>query len=208
MNAKIKPQANTANPCPYCASPDLFNEALALPKLRSIVTEKNLPERLKGFTVQILWTETKENLWHPLPPLFFSYTHESTPDKKSWQHGVYFACRFTHKSNPIIVDMHWWEPPHGRIVTLRGIPDAGASSQDLKLINEVLKLLRAEARGAPKIDKVELIEAIQKQGAKATQSEVATELGVAAKSLQRWARRNGFQTWEEVKRNYAQMRIF
>ncbi len=248
MNAKIKPQANTANPCPYCASPDLFNKALALPRGRGeppkylqtgsylrhlpnmsdldenrkafdfkteirgqywlhYFTEKNLAARFKGFNVQLLGMETKKDFGLPARP-FFLTTIDRVPGKQAWRFGAYFACRFIHKSSPIIVDIHWWPLQHKRIVTLRSLPDEGMSSQELKSINEVLKLVRTETRGEPKISTVGVIDAFQKLGKDASQTAVARELSVSRRALQLWGSREGLPTWNQVLGRYGNMKIW
>ena len=63
----------------------------------------------------------------------------------------------------------------------------------------MLEFFKIETRGEPKVSELEISAAMRKLGADATQAEVANGLQVTVRTLQRWAGRNGFQSWEEVK---------
>jgi hypothetical protein len=165
-----------------------------------IYTEKNLVDRLAGFTVYMLGMETERQMAFPPGP-FMQTIIDRRGFGAPWFFGIYFAIRFTHKKSPVVIDIHWWHS-HGRIVTMRGIPDDGAASKDLKLVNDVLKLLRTETRGDPKVNAADFVLALGKLGMDATQNAVAKEMGITARTLQRWATRNGCETWGDLKARY------
>jgi DNA-binding transcriptional regulator YiaG len=69
---------------------------------------------------------------------------------------------------------------------------------------EKLKTLLFTRTAGPtlKVTPGNLSRAIRKLGEQATQSAVAAELGVNARSLRKWATRYGMQTWDEVLERY------
>jgi hypothetical protein len=82
------------------------------------------------------------------------------------------------------------------------------SSQELKSINEVLKLVRTETRGEPKISTVGVIDAFQKLGKDASQTAIAKELGVSRRGLQLWGSREGLPTWNQVLGRYGNIKTW
>lgn len=171
-----------------------------------VYTEKDLAERLAGFTIHLLGTEVDQQPPMSPEPFFYEPIYRSTPGGK-WQFGMYFALRATHKNSNIAIDVHWW-PTHERKVALHGIPDTGATPQDLNFVNEALKLLRAETRGEPaKITRVKFIKALQKIGEEATQKAVAEELSVSDRTLREWQTREG-ANWGQLKQRYINTKVW
>lgn len=166
--------------------------------------EAQLAERLAGFTVLLLGVVMPSAVEFPPGP-FFQTTIDRGRAGGPWRHSLFFAFRATHKAHKVAVDVHLW-PTHEKIVTLRGMADAGLAPEELKTVGEALKLLRAETRGEPKVTTVKIVGAMQKLGEGATQSGVAKRLGVGERTVRDWLQREGL-TWGEAKRRYMGARI-
>jgi len=111
------------------------------------------------------------------------------------------GCHIKHESGVESVT-HWW-PSHGikTEVWNLGAPASG------DLLKKLINLFTPETRGAPKLTESDVVKAIQKLGDEATQVSVASELGVTARTVQRWAARNSLLAWEEVKERYSSVSV-
>lgn len=159
---------------------------------------KELALRLAGFTVQMIGKDKLGNARMNAPDPFFISGFQRPDDGGPFILRTFFAFRASHKGSSVLIDVHWW-PSHDRVVTLRGIPESGASSQDLKAVNEILKLLRKETRGGgTKIEKIKVLDTIQQLGDNATQEKVAHRLGVSLRGLQKWIRKQA-GSWAAIK---------
>jgi hypothetical protein len=163
--------------------------------------EKDFVERLEGFTAYMIGREVKTKTGVAAGP-FLASTIDRLEPGAPWRYGLYFAVRIMHEQTEVAVDFHWW-PTHERMVTLRGVPDEGATPQDLRLVNEALKFVRVETRGAPKVKDFEVFQAIKAIGDGATQADVAERLGISKRTLSDWLKREGKgYTWRKLRDDY------
>lgn len=175
--------------------------------LRVVIGDEFFEDRWRGFTVELYGFESASELGYPqaeerlwdLPPKPFFIIGSNTQLDGSWQ---FLCCRITHQLSSMELIVHWW-PTHGRLYKLAGsLPPAEANNQ-ITIINDAFEFFRVESRGEPKVTEMEVFSAMHRLGSRATQAEVAKELNVTGRTLQRWASRNGFQSWEEVKDRYG-----
>ncbi|MDT7807311.1 MAG: hypothetical protein QOJ70_1124 [Acidobacteriota bacterium] len=165
-------------------------------------TGDEFAERLKDFTAYMIGQEV-ETKPSQAPGPFLASSMDRLKHGAAWRYGLYFAVRITHPQTKIAVDLHWW-PTHERMVTLRDVPDEGATPRDLRLVAEALKFVRVETRGRPGgFAEIELIKAIQEQGEQVTQRGVAKALGTSDRTIREWLTQQG-KTWlgfiEEAQR--------
>ncbi|MBA3767634.1 MAG: hypothetical protein H0W99_11730 [Acidobacteria bacterium] len=113
----------------------------------------------------------------------------------------YNGCRITHRETGITVDVHWWMT-HGLIATLKNLP-SGQVKNGIAIAQKALGFFAMERRGNPKIGEETISTALQKLGPEATQREIAQELKVTERGLEKWRERHGFSTWDEVKARYV-----
>lgn len=116
---------------------------------------------------------------------------------------IFFSiARLTHKRSGTIVDGHVW-PTHGLIITARQFAGGALTSEEMRVVSEALEFFRLETRGAPKLDRVALGQALGKLGPDATQKEVARALEVSPSTLREFQRRESAgMNWDELKRLY------
>lgn len=62
-------------------------------------------------------------------------------------------------------------------------------------------ITKSDRRGAPKITRGFIVDAFEKLGGGATLAQIARELGVTERALQKWAKRQGYTGWADVKRS-------
>jgi hypothetical protein len=114
------------------------------------------------------------------------------------------VVRITRKKSPVIVDAHKWFS-HGAMVTIHGMPQR-MMPDDARAMRGALELLIPETRGEAKISEVDLLLAIQRQGEKATQKNVARALGVSDRALRGWLAKRS-KDWEGIKAESAHTEI-
>jgi hypothetical protein len=178
--------------------------------LRIILEAENFTQRWHDFTVEVFGVESvdepilardSERVIADPPAPFFFLTATFRGDGKGFNYQQFFICRVTHKLSNVELIVHWW-PTHGRLFNMQGSLSPEETNEDLAVAAEVMEFFRVEARGEPKVTEEGVARAIQSLEDNATQASVAGELGVTARTLRRWADRNGFQDWEDVKQRY------
>ncbi len=166
--------------------------------------------RWRDFTVDVIGIEAGEPIFPrdddrviPSPPTpFFFFAASAFDALTPYRYQHFFIARITHRLSSIELIVHWW-PTHGRRFQMLGSLIPEETNDDTNVITEAMELFRVETRGDPKLTESDVVKAIQKLGDEATQVSVASELGVTARTVQRWAARNGLLTWEEVKERYS-----
>lgn len=162
-------------------------------------------ERLKDFTAYMIGQQMPRRRYNEPGP-FLCSTIDRLKPSDPWRFGLYFAARITHPRTEVAVDFHWW-PTHERTVTLRNVPDEGATPGDLKIVSEALKFVRVETRGRPGgFEEIELIKAIQEQGEQVTQKGVAKVLGTSDRTIREWLAQRK-QSWDEFLEEARHMEI-
>jgi hypothetical protein len=164
--------------------------------------------RWKDYTIELLGHVY--NTVPPEPPIFyrkwlawFQRIEQHDAEGRSLHRWTLFnGYHITHK-NGWSMDAHWWDS-HDLIFTVKGFN----SERDFDSLTQFLKLFKPETRGHPKINNVEVVKALQKVGTDATQSAVAKELGVTARTLRRWSSRHGLEDWQRVKQYYGKTQIW
>ncbi len=179
--------------------------------LRIVFDEEHFAERWRGFTVEVFGAESTGDLFFPKNPdgtvdsppgPFFFIGSIFQGEDKDFHYHQYFACRITHKLSNIDLLAHWW-PNHGMRFTMAGSLIPEETNDDIAIAAEMMEFFRVETRGEPKVTGKQIERAIQNLGDEVTQSAVAEEIGVTARTLQRWATRNGLQDWDAVKSRYS-----
>ncbi len=166
--------------------------------------------RWRDFTVEVIGVEADEVIFPrdddrviPGPPTPFFFFASVAPDAVTpFRYQHFFIARITHRLSSVELIVHWW-PTHGRRFKMLGSLIPEEANDDISVITEAMEFFRVETRGDPKLTEGDVVKAIQKLGDEATQVSVAKELGVTARTVQRWAARNGLQTWDEVKERYS-----
>ena len=166
--------------------------------------------RWRDFTVEVLGVEADQVIFPrdddrvisgpPTPFFFFTSVASDALTTVRYQH--FFIARITHSLSSVELIVHWW-PTHGRRFKMLGSLIPEEANDDISVITEAMEFFRVETRGDPKLTEGDVVKAIQKLGDEATQVSVAKALGVTARTVQRWAARNGLQTWDEVKERYS-----
>lgn len=168
-------------------------------RIRTIIDQDMKPE-YAGFKIQIIGIMSRTQPPMPQGP-FFTIGFEGD------LYISYNAARITHAGSELILDSHW-TPEHGRVVRLHGFSQKSTTPEELEIISTALKFSSGDTRGAPKVNDDNLSTAIEKLGDKATQENVAAELGVDSSTLRRWISKRGLGSWEEAKEIYRQYRSF
>ncbi len=166
--------------------------------------------RWRDFTVDVIGVEANEVIFPrdsdrviPSPPTpFFFFAPSAFDALTPYRYQHFFIARITHNLSNIELIVHWW-PTHGRRFKMLSSLIPEETNDDINVITEAMEFFRVETRGEPKLTESDVVKAIQKLGDEATQVSVASELGVTARTVQRWAARNGLLTWEEVKERYS-----
>ncbi len=167
--------------------------------------------RWKDYTVKVYGVETLGEAFFPLaknqttldlPAPFFYLQYKTQKHDPRLLYQQFFACRITHKLSNVELLVHWW-PSHGRRLQVSSSLFPEETNGDIEILTTAMEFFRVEARGEPKFTEGDIAKAMQKLGDNATQSEVASELRVTARTLQRWASRNGLADWDAVKARYA-----
>jgi hypothetical protein len=166
--------------------------------------------RWRDFTVDVIGIEAGKPIFPrdddrviPSPPTpFFFFASVADTNVAPFRYQHFFVARITHKLSNVEMIVHWW-PTHGRRFKMLSSLIPEETNDDINVITEAMEFFRVETRGEPKLTESDVVKAIQKLGDEATQVSVASELGVTARTVQRWAARNGLLTWEEVKERYS-----
>jgi hypothetical protein len=217
-----------ASPCPYCSNPQLYLRELGGRSQREVEMGINpigkfwgshitrgymarikshfygdhwrirlggelFSERFREYTIEIASFPADYSPWH-----FANYALltrlTASPEPRKFPFDV---CRITHKRSPIIVEAHTWFS-HRTMITMHGLPTANLPSEDVTVMQGALEFFRPETRGAPKVDKAKLVQAVMLEGMEATQKSVAKRLGVTDRAIRDWLAREGL-TWEQFK---------
>jgi hypothetical protein len=184
-------------------------------RLRIIFDKENLDYRWRDFTIEVLGIQSVGGfilprddarvVYSPPPPFFFvstAFQGEGQP----FAYQQFFVCRITHKNSDASIIVHWWTN-HDRVMRVDSSLSLDSANDSLSIIKTACDLFQRETRGNPKISEVELIKAIQKHGKRATQANVAKELGVGDRTLRDWTVRMGM-SWERVKGRYQKTEIW
>ncbi len=168
------------------------------------ISGKHFIDRFKDFSIDILSFKSKYRPWMIPAPSHLFWLEAGPTEIARMMH--FSICRITHMKSPVVIDAHRWFS-HGAQITVHSFPKE-LTSAGAGVLKEAMEFFRPEERGAPKFKLVDIVRAIQKIGEEATQAEVAKGLGVAPRTLQRWADRNGLSTWGEVKERYKNSEIW
>jgi hypothetical protein len=184
-------------------------------RLRIVFDEENLDDRWRDFKVEVLGIQSVGNLilprredrvyYSPPPPFFFAAS-VFQGEGQATNYQQFFACRITHKDSDVSIIVHWWAN-HGRVMRVDGTLPLETANDILKVIKTACDLFQRETRGNPKFSEIDLIEAIQKVGANATQSAVARELNVSDRTLREWTANRGM-SWERTRGRYKNTEIW
>jgi hypothetical protein len=171
--------------------------------LRIVFGDEYFEERWSGFTVELYGFESDDGIIYPPraegrvwdePPGPFFFLQSSGVFKI--RH--FLLSRITHELSSMELIVHWW-PTHGRQFKLTGPLTPGDNNEDISIIGDAMEFFRVDLRGEPKVSEIDLVLTMRELGDSATQAEVASELKVSPRTLQRWIARNGFQSWDEYK---------
>jgi hypothetical protein len=126
------------------------------------------------------------------------------PKDPSRHYARFWDARVVAHPSGLVMSVHSWLTPededgHGKLLRLTGQLLTGEAANDvIELAQSALDIFKRETRGAPKISQGRIMAAIRKQGARATQTATAADLGVSERAIRGWLRREGM-TWPEIK---------
>jgi len=176
--------------------------------VRVFLPSDKFAERFQSYTVQMIGF--KYNLapsthipdLSTAPPPFVAAqsdwqtgTHER-PFAHWWT--VLVGSVVTHPSG-IVLAVHWW-PTHDRLMNLSGpLPASKEANPVIDIAQASMDIYKEETRGAPKLDRGRLMWALRRQGPRATQRGVATELGTGESTIRDFLRREGLK-WPHLKK--------
>jgi hypothetical protein len=171
------------------------------------VTDNHFIPRYAGFKVEIVGLDSTEEMPKP-SGAFLSYTWTEGDDGKPEKFVYYFAARITHRNSALKIDVHS-HPTHGRLVTVHGFAGHQNTPEELEIIGKAFEFYRRETRGGgERFDEEALKQAIQKHGIDATQVQIAKELCVTPRLLQRHILARGLKGWDAAKRYYLGMPLY
>jgi hypothetical protein len=170
------------------------------------VTDEHFIPRYAGFKVEIVGLDSKKELPKP-SGAFLSYQWTENEDGKPEKFVYYFASRITHKDSTLKIDVHS-HPSHGRLVAVHGFAGHQNTPEELDIIGKAFEFYRRETRGGAKINLEELRRVIQSRGEGVTQSQVAEDLGITARSLQRHILASELKGWNAAKRYYLGLPLY
>jgi hypothetical protein len=214
-------------PCPYCADPALLDapkgrgglEMPVVPKGERFwrsgppslltarqygarfvapVAAEQIDERFAAFTVRLVGVNGGWGFKSPLPPPMFDYQICGSVD--SVHAGLTLFSAWVAEGYGVETRAHWW-PTHETIINQRlalSAKDPAGRNAELEAARLALSFFELETRGAPKLTTVEVVQAVQRLGDKATLARVAEELKVGERTLHDWRRRQKL-TWAQVK---------
>jgi hypothetical protein len=170
------------------------------------VTDEHFIPRYAGFKVEIVGIDSKREMPKP-SGAFLHYTWTEGENGKPEKLVYYFAARITHKDSTLKIDVHS-HPSHGRLVTVHGFAGHQNTPEELEIIGKAFEFYRRETRGGVKMDEEELRRAIQARGEGATQAQIAKDLGITARSLQRHILASELKGWDAAKRYYLGLPLY
>lgn len=162
---------------------------------------QNFTPPYQGFDVEVV------GLQFPFRPIISAGPgfHQSIPkdfEARGQLMRSYGACRVTHRTTGVIADAHFWES-HGLLVTLKQMP-RNPTGEAMNAARRLLELFTLDYRGAPKITRDGIMDALEELDPKArTLSAVARKLGVTRQALQMWGRREGMKEWAAMLEAFA-----
>jgi hypothetical protein len=216
----------TIPPCPYCADPALLDapkgkggpelsvspgdwriwrggapylEAKIYgPRFVAVVPAKHLAEKFAGFSARLVGVNVGLGFNSTAAPPMFDYQILGAID--SIVEGSNLFSAWVVEDGEVETRAHWW-PTHETIINQRlalSAKDPAGRNAELEAARLALSFFELETRGAPKLTTVEVVQAVQRLGDKATLARVAEELKVGERTLHDWRRRQKL-TWAQVK---------
>jgi hypothetical protein len=174
------------------------------------VTDEHFIPRYAGFKVEIVGLDSKKEMPKP-SGAFLSYQWTEGEGGKPEKFVYYFASRITHKGSTLKIDVHS-HPSHGRLVTVHGFDGNQNSPEELEIIGKAFEFYKRETRGGtktqPVIDWAELRRAIQFRGEGATQAQIAGDLGITPRTLQRQILVSELKGWDAAKRHFLGLPLY
>jgi DNA-binding transcriptional regulator YiaG len=159
---------------------------------------KQFIPRFKDFGLEIISFESKYSPFYSASNALLFMLSAAPPDIARNNKFSFNVARVTHKKSPVVVDAHTWFS-HGTVLIVHHVPQK-LTSADVTAMQEALEFFKPETRGTPKLTTAAISEAIKQIAAdsKPTQAAAAKALEVSESALEKWRRRNGFETWGGV----------
>jgi hypothetical protein len=176
---------------------------------RGAVPNKALSSRFKDFSVVSIGLDVGFKTPPPPPfPNHIASLRAKRPEvvpNPSFPYSaltLFSAYVITHKHSLLTLEAHWW-PTHGLLINLQGHLAPNATNDDLEVAREALEFFREETRGNAKITDERIRVALTELGTHATQIAAAKVMEVSESALEKWRRRRGIDTWQEVVSRYS-----